>query len=316
MNQAALRARQLMSAPPPSAARRITEIVESPLNRFFGAGSFDVGAQALVEEGGVLYCPALEFEISENEARLFDPRLSDGKRKSIYLRGKSREIFGSSASDADNDILRAMLERYRDSAMELVLQLFPTYRGAMLAASTSFRPRPTGVGEASLSWRKDDTRMHVDAFPSNPTHGVRILRVFTNVGAKARVWRVGERFESMADHFLPRVPEYSLWRAQWLKRLGVTKRLRSHYDHIMLHLHDAAKADLKYQRESPQTTIEFAPGSSWICFSDQVMHAAMAGQFMLEQTVHVALHAMAHPEHSPLAVLERAMLTPLLPHRG
>jgi hypothetical protein len=297
---------------PETLERRVTEVVQSPLDQWTGAGSFDVGAQQLVESGGVLYCPSLRFNVTADEARLFDPRLSDPKRKSIYLRGNTSEVQGTGGTDAEKALLTAMLERYRAEATGLVQQLFPSYRGSMLPASTSFRPRPTGIGKESLSWRKDDARLHVDAFPSNPTHGVRILRVFTNVGETPRVWRVGEQFESMASHFIRQVPPYSDWKARWLYRLGITKRVRRPYDHVMLHLHDAAKADAIYQRESPQATVEFAPGSSWICYSDQVMHAAMAGQFMLEQTVHVALHAQAHPEHSPLAILERLMLTSLL----
>jgi hypothetical protein len=75
----------------------------------------------------------------------------------------------------------------------------------------------------------------------------------------------------------------------------------------MLHLHDSAKADLRYQGACAQERVEFAPGSSWICFSDQVMHAAMSGQFMMEQTVHVPMEALAYPEHSPLAELERIL---------
>jgi hypothetical protein len=116
----------------------------------------------------------------------------------------------------------------------------------------------------------------------------------------------------MALRFLPKVPEYSPWRARLLAWLGITKRRRSAYDHIMLHLHDGAKADLTYQKISPQREINFAPGSTWICYSDQVMHAAMAGQFMMEQTIHVPLEAMAHPDQSPLAILERLTASELL----
>ena len=74
-----------------------------------------------------------------------------------------------------------------------------------------------------------------------------------------------------------------------LRALRVTKTRRSAYDHLMLHLHDAAKADLAYQRACPQREVRFAPGTTWVCFSDQVMHAAMGGQFMLEQTIHLPL---------------------------
>jgi len=87
--------------------------------------------------------------------------------------------------------------------------------------------------------------------------------------------------------------------------LRITKNRRSRYDHIMLGLHDAMKADLRYQRECPQQQIDFQPGAGWICFSDQATHAVMSGQFMLEQTFFLPVDAMVEPEHAPLAVLQR-----------
>ena len=76
------------------------------------------------------------------------------------------------------------------------------------------------------------------------------------------------------------------------RALHVTQGRRSEYDHLMLGLHDCAKSDLGYQRDSPQREVRFAPGTTWICFSDQVMHAAVSGQYMLEQTIHLPLAAL------------------------
>jgi hypothetical protein len=87
--------------------------------------------------------------------------------------------------------------------------------------------------------------------------------------------------------------------------LHITKSKRSEYDHLMLHLHDAMKADLDYQKSSPQETMPFPPGSVWICFSDQTSHAVMSGQFMMEQTFFLPVKAMARPDHAPLGILER-----------
>jgi hypothetical protein len=94
--------------------------------------------------------------------------------------------------------------------------------------------------------------------------------------------------------------------------LGVTKGLRSEYDHLMLALHDRAKADLDYQKTCPQQVVRFPPGSTWLCFSDQVMHAAVSGQFMLEQTIHLPVSALYDEQSSPLATLERLRGKPLL----
>jgi hypothetical protein len=166
---------------------------------------------------------------------------------------------------------------------------------------------PHGAAGRAVSWRKDDTRLHVDAFPSRPNRGERILRVFCNVNPNGedRVWRVGERFEPMARRLLPRVRTMVPGEALFLAALRVTKRRRSEYDHLMLGLHDAAKADRDYQASSPQREVRFAPGTTWICYSDQVMHAAAAGQFMLEQTTHLPQAALYDAAQSPIAVLAR-----------
>ena len=49
----------------------------------------------------------------------------------------------------------------------------------------------------------------------------------------------------------------------------------------------------------------FAAGSSWLCFTDQVVHAALAGQYALEHTFYLPVEAMAEPDNSPLRILER-----------
>lgn len=163
------------------------------------------------------------------------------------------------------------------------------------------------VETRETSWRKDDSRLHVDAFPSRPNYGERILRVFTNVNPAGvpRVWRVGEPFEDVAKRFLPHIKPQVPGVAWLLELLHVTKSRRSAYDHLMLKLHDSMKADLDYQKNSPQQTMPFPSGSVWVCFSDQASHAVMSGQFMLEQTFFLPVGAMARPQRAPLGILER-----------
>lgn len=61
----------------------------------------------------------------------------------------------------------------------------------------------------------------------------------------------------------------------------ITKSKRSAYDHDMLHLHDSMKADLDYQSNVQRTPAEFAPGETWIVYSDQVSHAVFAGRALV-----------------------------------
>jgi 3-deoxy-D-manno-oct-2-ulosonic acid (Kdo) hydroxylase len=255
-----------------------------------------------LESGAVLVLPWLAFEMSGSERRFLSPQWSDGRAKNISLDGQT--LRGARGPTPDLADLTAMIARFAASASELVTALFPAYAAHVKTARTSYRPQPA-VGRA-VSWRKDDSRLHVDAFPSRPNHGERILRVFSNVNpTEPRVWRVGEPFESMAKTLLPRIARPLPGAAVVLAAVRATKGLRTEYDHLMLGLHDRAKADLAYQRDCVQETVPFAPGTTWLCFSDQVMHAALSGQYMLEQTIHLPLSALYEPERAPLAILER-----------
>jgi hypothetical protein len=123
---------------------------------------------------------------------------------------------------------------------------------------------------------------------------------------------VGEPFEDVARQFVPRAKPYSRWQAQVLNALHVTKSLRSEYDHLMLQIHDRMKADDAYQRDCPQLTMHFPPGTAWVCFSDQTVHAAMSGQYMMEQTFHLPVARQYNPDASPLAILGRLAGHPLI----
>ncbi len=256
-----------------------------------------------LESGGVLALPQLAFALSAHEQRFLDVRWSDGRAKNISLDGTA--LKGAQGDAADLAQLASMIARFAADASALVAALFPRYAPYLKRARTSYRPHP--VAGRAASWRKDDTRLHVDAFPSRPNGGERILRVFCNVNphGDARVWRGGGSFEAMARRPLPRGRARVPGEAALLAALHVTKGVRSRYDHLMLGLHDRAKADLDYQRASAQREVRFAPGTTWICYSDQVMHAAMSGQYMLEQTTHLPLAALYEPTRAPLAVLER-----------
>jgi len=266
-----------------------------------GPDAQDVAIRTL-EGGGVLILPQLAFPLSADEQRFLSPRWSDGRAKNISFDGG--KLKGARGSADELAALSRMVARFAAEASGLVTALFARYAPYVRRARTSFRPQPA-VGRA-VSWRKDDSRLHVDAFPSRPNHGERILRVFCNVSpGEDRVWRVGEGFEAVARRFLPGIRRQIPGEARWLSALHVTKGLRSQYDHLMLGLHDGAKADLAYQANCAQQVVRFAPGTTWLCFSDQLMHAAVSGQYMLEQTIDLPLAALYDRERSPLAILER-----------
>jgi len=272
--------------------------------------------EAVLERGAVLCFERLAFRLAPDESRFLDPRWGDGRAKNISLRWPSGEMRGAAGDPQALAALRSMIGRYADQSEALALRLFPHYRGHLRRGNTSLRT--LDVAGRRTSWRKDDTRLHVDAFPSNPMQGTRLLRVFCNVNpsGRARHWRVGEPFEAHAARYLPAIARPWPGSAWLLHRLGVTKRPRTEYDHLMLQLHDRAKADAAFQSSSPQRDVQFAPGTTWVVFSDQVLHAAMGGQHMLEQTFYLDVERQQNPQNSPLGTLERLLGRSLRANRG
>ena len=262
---------------------------------------------AALEAGKVLFLPRLRFELQPLEKRFLDPRWSDRKAKNISYDPAGAAIKGAQGNASDLEDLRQLLQRFHQRALGLIQHLLPHYTTQLRLARASFRPMPV-AGRAS-SWRKDDSRLHVDAFPSRPNRGERILRVFANVNPRGepRLWRVGEPFAEMAQRFLPKIPRQLPGAAAVLNALRITKSPRSEYDHTMLQLHDRMKADPDYQQNAPQQTMPFPPDSVWICFSDQTSHAAMGGQYLFEQTLHLPVAGLYDPQSAPLRVLEKLM---------
>jgi hypothetical protein len=154
----------------------------------------------------------------------------------------------------------------------------------------------------------------VDAFPSAPNRGQRILRVFSNVNPndEPRIWRVGEPFEKVARQFAPLVKKPLPGSAAVLRWLKITKSYRTLYDHYMLQIHDRMKADTQYQQQADQCEIHFAAGSTWIVQTDHVSHAAMKGQYVLEQTFYLPINKMLDQANAPLRVLENIVGHPLV----
>ena len=270
------------------------------------SGPYDPGlrtrALSALESGAVLLFPKLAFQLSDAEKPFLDARVSDGTAKNISLDHATGRMQASALTGEEAARLAAMIERFGSQATQLVHELLP-YRNVE-RARTSFRP--VEVQGRHYSKISDDRLLHIDAFPSRPMRGRRILRFFANVApASPRHWHVGEPFEDFARAFLPRVRPHPPGKSWLYEKLGVTRGRRSRYDELMLSLHDAGKLDAMFQRSSPHQAVAFPPGSCWLVFTDQVLHAALGGEFALEQTFHLDVSEMAEPERAPIRVLER-----------
>jgi hypothetical protein len=251
-----------------------------------------------------VFLPSLSFDLDADERRFLTPAIATGG-KNISFDSRTRALSHANVEGAAAAELEALLARFAASSDALVATLLPQYGERRTCGRTSLRP--VEIETRRTSWRKDDTRLHVDSFPSTPVQGRRILRMFSNVNAdgRARTWRIGEPFEAVAQRYLRALSFPLPGSSRLLYALGITKSRRTAYDHLMLALHDRMKRDKSYQASADQQRFEFPPGTSWLLFSDQVSHAAMSGQHALEQTFYVGIDAMREPARAPLRVLER-----------
>jgi hypothetical protein len=258
-----------------------------------------------LEHGSILYFPSLPFLLHENELPFLSPNITDPKSKNISYDARKDRLRGTICSEKETSELKSMLKRYAFTSRQFLEKLIPHYIPFLIDAKTSFRP--VEICGRKSSYRKDDTLLHVDSFPSNPTKGYRILRIFTNINPeqKPRVWRVGEPFDNVVEKMISRVSSPIWGIASILKLLRITKDYRTPYDHYMLQIHKTMKGDNHYQKTVPQFEVQFPSGSTWIVFTDQVSHAAMAGQHVLEQTFHLPIDGIKHTSTNPLKVLEK-----------
>ncbi len=263
--------------------------------------------RALLERDGVLILDTGSFALTDGELAVVENHYSDGRSKNSSYNPRTGEVDGVMGAPAEVAGLKALMARYSGWAGDVVAEFFPAYSASLEVGRTSLRRRSV-QDEPPLSRRKDDRSLHLDAFTSQPVRGRRILRVFSNIdpSGSEREWAIAEGgFEDYARRFRTRARRLLPGEARVLEGLSLTKARRTHYDQIMLGMHDAAKRDRGYQESAPRRYVTFPAGATWLAFTDQTPHAAVSGQCALEQTFYVPVEALADPSRSPLRILER-----------
>jgi hypothetical protein len=272
-----------------------------------------------LEANRVIYFPRPPFEFStaDREFLVSQRRADSAVHKNISYRPLENRICGFAGASEAQQRLTSVMQNYSRAVLSFVRQFLSPYENGFALDFASFRPIEE-EGRALPIHKRNDL-LHVDAFPTRPTHGGRILRVFTNIHpTRARVWNVGENFSLLADHLAQNAGlarfaaagDTSRW-AAIPRAFGAPFPHRSAYDRFMLHFHDYLKENATYQTDSPKIRLEFPPMATWLVYTDGVPHSVLGGQHALEQTFIISRAALVAPEISPIGVLEKICGRPL-----
>jgi hypothetical protein len=222
-----------------------------------------------LERGEVVHFPVCPFPMPEGDDRDFlnSQRLAHRGHKNISYSPATGKVKGAAAASERLDEILAAFSRQATAWLATAL---PGYAKAWKLDQVSFRPAEEATRKLRQKARND--LLHVDAFPSRPTNGERILRLFVNTNrTEPRVWITAAPFaELLARHgktvglpgeVRPGVIELVKEHVGRLFKPG--RRRRSDYDRFMLRFHDYLKASQEVQT-GPRRTWSFEPGCSWL----------------------------------------------------
>ncbi len=275
-----------------------------------------------LEGGDIFYFPESPPLISDDDRAFLvtQKQIDASYHKNVSYRPHEDRLKGVDQEDpAQRARVHGILRNYSRRAIAFMATLLNRYAADWKIDYASFRPIEEQGRRVSLHSRND--LLHFDNFPNRPSHGDRLLRIFTNIHPdRERVWVTTDPFEELAGQFADRVglnrPEGLLESGKHLSarvaaRLGLPVVDRPPYDRFMLRIHHAMKEDAEFQESCRKDRWEFPAGSSWVVFTDGTSHACLSGQYMLEQTFIVRRSSLVFPEKAPIAVLERLAGHPL-----
>lgn len=280
----------------------------------------DAGARARqcceqLEQGAILLFSRPPFPLPEPDREfLISQRHIDSRlHKNISYRPGEDVLRGFSDGQDNENRLHRIMRDYSSAVTGFVNRFLRPYAGKLQLDYASFRPLEEQGRDLPLHKRND--LLHVDAFPSRPARGGRILRVFTNISPdQDRIWLTGERFAALAQHYALQAGLGEMCRRGFSLKARIAHLLhsarlpvadRTRYDEFMLRFHDWLKENSQFQSGAEKARLSFPPLATWLVFTDGVPHAALSGRFALEQTFIIPAAALAAPDCAPVHILEK-----------
>jgi 3-deoxy-D-manno-octulosonic acid hydroxylase-like protein len=257
-------------------------------------------------------CP-FPLPTGEDLTFLMQQQLKGVAHKNISYNPDTRLVTGFALQSLTQvDQLHRLLGEFSRNAIAWLRSLLPRYAQAWLADRASFRPEEEATRKLRLTARND--LLHFDAFPSRPTRGQRILRLYVNINpTDDRVWMTSDTFAKVLERYGEAAGLPTQHTGTWLHSVkqGLVSLFqpnvleRTAYDEFMLRLHHYLKTNDDFQERAPRRIWHFKPQTAWLLFSDTLSHAELRGQYALEHSFFVAPHSLMLPDESPPILLER-----------
>jgi 3-deoxy-D-manno-oct-2-ulosonic acid (Kdo) hydroxylase len=273
----------------------------------------DVSADELERSDLVVFpdCPFQLPPIGQLEFLRRQPTAGFGHKDVSFdpVAGKLGWQRGMHPSEARR--LADVLGDFSAAATDWLKANYPGYAAGLLPDRATLRTEEEATRPLRLTARND--LLHIDNFPTRPTGGRRVLRLYVNINATdAHVWATSDRFLQMLARYAARHRVPVRTRAEWMAPAQSLVRLftgrgpaRSAYDAWMLRLHHFLKEDEAFQAQPARKMWTFPPRSMWLLFSDSVAHGLLRGRFALDHSFFVDQDCLSRPADSPLAELER-----------
>src|ERR1700723_32704 len=276
----------------------------------------------MLERGQILFFREPPFDLpAEDQKFLLEQEWSELRmHKNVSYRPSEDMLRGVSGDRETTGRLHSIMRNYSAQVAQFLGKFLTPYAGKWNLDFASFRPLEEEGRDLPL--HKRNHLLHVDAFPSRPTQGGRILRVFTNLNTKRpRLWSITESFEALAQKYakpagLQQIAEDDSFLTRtvqnWGAKVGIPAAARTPYDMFMLRFHDYLKENTALQTKGPKTEVAFPPSATWMVFTDCVAHAVMSGQYAIEQTFLIPPRALVAPDAAPYRILEEIAGKPLV----
>jgi hypothetical protein len=239
-----------------------------------------------LERGEHVTFPADKFPLppSDDLAFLRTRQLRRRTQQAILFDPTTRHTSGARAtSAADKQRLDRIMEAFSEVCTSFLSQVLPEYARQWVHDRASLRTEEEAIRSLRHNARND--LLHIDNFPTRPSAGRRILRLFVNINpAEPRVWITSEKFAALLDrlHAVHRISQRTV--REWCEPLPAWQRLlagdwsgRPAYDVFMLKLQQFLRSSEHFQENAPKHFHHFPPGTAWLLLADGLSHAVLRG---------------------------------------